>query len=616
MQRQSKVKVRPVSSQMRYRASRLSSKLTKGTSCQSFDFCNKCGNNSRKVKTSNVRIKPLADSSCDTFEDCIDCGKDKSKSFNGISSNCSRQLQMDEQSSGTTCNSFKECGKCKETNKSCKSMDICNKCANKNITSGANPSCESFDVCQKCKSPACQSRDNCSKCQVNKRVEPSCDSLNICSKCANKNSCGSLQATKSCESSNICDACKKGVAPANSKCSTSTKCRPNSSRSIAKSQQFMFADETKNPSKSVSQVSRPKSITNVRSKLSTIPSCDSVATTPKKSISKPFLVQKEKLNCRPEAPQTPGRQLLTLKKNRKEFDELECPDKPCESNEKRNFVKTPRPKPKDKKSMMTLNSEKESKGDMRSVTSQGKGEANPPKEDFSSRYLKMKYEIEMQNYLIDKMHRELEAKMMNCRPEFELCQLQQKMDLEVVKLGKMIEFAICIQRLNPEEKWGSIPISTVGQCKPMKTRSCPRLTKKLKLPQTPSGISLVSGFDELEDILLKEDEENCLQEVSRKLKEERIQDLCGKMGEMACKFKQLQEERLRLESEGCNRDIKCSQLFNGSCQDTDVSDDEVKAKLLSIDQATKQLLCNVDKMKCKTKNLLQDFSSFKQTNQC
>lgn len=282
----------------------------------------------------------------------------------------------------------------------------------------------------------------------------------------------------------------------------------------------------------------------------------------------------------------------------------------------------PKEKKDDKKTLMKAEMAREALkeedsvvvGDGKNSAAGKTGETTSPKEVLSAKYFRMKYEIEMQNYLIEKMNRELQSKMIRCRPPFELCQLRQKLNFELRKLDRMIEFAINMQRSNPDEKWGPIAISTVEQSKPARSHSCPLLGKQPKLPKTPSGVSLVSGFDELEDILLNEEEENCQQQKSTELKELKIREFCSKMGEMAKTLKHLQEERLRLEAQGCNRNIKCEDLFNMNSAVSATSDDEVlKSQLEAVEEATKKLRAKVDEMKLNIKKLLNDFTSLKQS---
>lgn len=128
-------------------------------------------------------------------------------------------------------------------------------------------------------------------------------------------------------------------------------------------------------------------------------------------------------------------------------------------------------------------------------------------EGLSRKYLKMKYEIELQNFAIDKLNRELQAMTLKCCPEPETRPLKHRLGLEVSKLCRMIELSIKTQRQNPKDKWGPIPISTIGE--PMKISS----------PQRPSGISNISGFEDLEVSLADETNGKCLKIETAKLRE-------------------------------------------------------------------------------------------------
>lgn len=181
--------------------------------------------------------------------------------------------------------------------------------------------------------------------------------------------------------------------------------------------------------------------------------------------------------------------------------------------------------------------------------------ASKLEEGFSRKYLKMKYEIELQNFAIDKINRELQVKFLQCCPEPEVRQLKHRLGLELHKLCQMVEMAISAQRHNPSEKWGPIPISTIGEA------------MKISPPHVPSGISNVSGFNDLKD--LREDQGRCLK---------------------------IETEKLR-----ALRKLK------------ETSRDEFKTKHLSdsIGETMNELLTNMDAMKTDIKSLRQDLKNMK-----
>lgn len=219
---------------------------------------------------------------------------------------------------------------------------------------------------------------------------------------------------------------------------------------------------------------------------------------------------------------------------------------------------------------------------------------------FSKRYQKMRYEIELQNFIIDKVNRQLQLKIKKRCPQSELKGMKHSLDQEVEKLREMVRFAIDMQRENQNEIWGSIPISTLSRVDISKM-SCDDQSSEIKPPQKPSQISQLSGFDELDDIMYSCGKESCPEpEKSRDKK-------CCSPKIMRC------EEGIRCEelfpelSECPKNSIKPCITQVQSC-----SDDEVEKELKSVTNSIKSLMSNVASMKCKIKTLKSDFSSLKE----
>ena len=221
--------------------------------------------------------------------------------------------------------------------------------------------------------------------------------------------------------------------------------------------------------------------------------------------------------------------------------------------------------------------------------------------NYSKKYLKMKYEIELQNYLIDKMNRELQCKTLKCRPECELSLMKHRLDQEVNKLNQMIKFAINMQRKNHTEKWGPIPISTISEYSVRRSRSCPREpTMKLKPPQTPSGISLVSGFEQLDDLLLCKEKELYMNEMNQQAKQKKLQQFSEQIEQMQHKTEQLQ-----------SNSIKCEVLFDMKSNSSQMGEADVNCQLKSLDASINQIVSNAGSVKSQLKKLADEFNAMK-----
>lgn len=167
----------------------------------------------------------------------------------------------------------------------------------------------------------------------------------------------------------------------------------------------------------------------------------------------------------------------------------------------------------------------------------------------SKKYLRMKHEIEIKNYLLDKMNRELATKTSKGRPSLELWRLEQEILKEINILHNMIYFAICLQRNNRAEKWGPIPISPVSsQLIKERPKSAPSKHKKLVLPKTPSGISRVSGFENLEDVILQGERKHCFNHVKLDTKGQKISERNKEVEELEHQLSHLRENYQRLQS--------------------------------------------------------------------
>lgn len=140
------------------------------------------------------------------------------------------------------------------------------------------------------------------------------------------------------------------------------------------------------------------------------------------------------------------------------------------------------------------------------------------------KFKKIKYEIEMQNYKINKLQRELEMKkeLKGISP-FSLEKTERELKSELCTLGEMIQLAMEKQSLNKEENclWNSISVN----------KSFDKKNKVLlNPPKTPSDISKISGIEELayKEMLLSDNDG--LEKERYKLQEcvfEKDQSICN-----------------------------------------------------------------------------------------
>lgn len=250
----------------------------------------------------------------------------------------------------------------------------------------------------------------------------------------------------------------------------------------------------------------------------------------------------------------------------------------------------------------------------------GKGKEEEPVK-FSKKYLKMKYEIELQNYWIDKMNRDLKSKTLKCRPEKELCRLKKKIKQEIKKLEEMVQFAISLQRGDPTEKWGPIPISPIAENALGKKNPCPRESKTLQPPVTPSDISNLSGFTALDDILVDNDEEACLMQKEIEAKGNQIKELCTKLKNTKHDLMKLMNERKLLNVQkcppnpcdacDCDNEVKCDEIFEPNKTNDLV--ENVKA-IKTVDEMVRKMIKNIETIKCSAKKLHDEMDCLKQKN--
>ncbi|KAG5674437.1 hypothetical protein PVAND_004408 [Polypedilum vanderplanki] len=147
------------------------------------------------------------------------------------------------------------------------------------------------------------------------------------------------------------------------------------------------------------------------------------------------------------------------------------------------------------------------------------------------KFKRIKYEIDMQNYRINKLQRELKSKRI---PEYKAKEMEQVLKKEMFKLGEMIQTAMDEKRKNKEEDclWGPISLDNDHNI-------------LLNPPKTPSDLSKISGFDEyayteillsdnekletdrykLQECILQQEETNCCLQKQIALLEQQMEKL-------------------------------------------------------------------------------------------
>ena len=546
--------------------------------------------------------------SCGSVDVSDDCGKIDRPSLQ----ESSRRDQLE-----APCDSMATCSKCylpfQRSQTSCDSIDVCSQCAMRPATANIpsrtrlpEASCDS--VCANLNRPlqeasrinlleaSCNDMEGCSKCQsFLRRAQTSCDSINVCEKClqmsemsgsipsrtVNEHPCESMANCSKCCSSlqrpqasrepiNICESCAENCVEETIP-EAYDACKQCKSTSLIKSQTSKLdvcKDCAKNSSeKLLKELSRIQCEIPVES----INVCSVHGTIQQPSVQTCQSIGASN-ECAHLGKSGAGQRLRSNKCDTQKSCQSKVKEEGEELEDDCKVVKKPEKKTSKKQ---------EKNGN-----------------NYSKKYLKMKYEIELQNYLIDKMNRELQCKTLKCRPECELSLMKHRLDQEVNKLNQMIKFAINMQRKNHTEKWGPIPISTISEYSVRRSRSCPREpTMKLKPPQTPSGISLVSGFEQLDDLLLCQEKELYMNEMNQQAKQKKLQQFS----------EQMQHKTEQLQSNS----IKCEVLFDMKSNSSQMGEADVNCQLKSLDASINQIVSNAGSVKSQLKKLADEFNAMK-----
>jgi hypothetical protein len=225
---------------------------------------------------------------------------------------------------------------------------------------------------------------------------------------------------------------------------------------------------------------------------------------------------------------------------------------------------------------------------------------------YSKKYQKIKYEIEMQNFWIDKMNRDLKWKIQQKRPESEIQRLEKKVGIEIQKVNEMVEFAEALRRGNPTERWGSIPLTPFAKENMGKSIG----ERVLAPPMVPSDTSNLTGFERLNEIKTdRDDEVNWLQNEIES-KEDRIKELSEKLKQAEQSLMELSEKRESLSqspSESSITETKLKQMERDSIRKTKNEEELIKniEAIRSVDEMMKILMDKIQSIK-EVANTLQE----------
>jgi hypothetical protein len=167
---------------------------------------------------------------------------------------------------------------------------------------------------------------------------------------------------------------------------------------------------------------------------------------------------------------------------------------------------------------------------------------------------KIKFAIDRQNFVIAKLNREIECKSQQGFPQTCLQQLKNQLFSECRKLQAMVKCAM--EQQNCKELWGAAKLSVNSS--------------QLKLPSTPSSLSDVSAFSNIDfaEAILSDnnylEEDRCHLQKEVLVREESIEDLQSKLEQMQCQLiklchdnKSMAEKLTKSADSGCKQEIKC-----------------------------------------------------------
>lgn len=190
--------------------------------------------------------------------------------------------------------------------------------------------------------------------------------------------------------------------------------------------------------------------------------------------------------------------------------------------------------------------------------------------DMSKKFLVIKYDIEMQNYKISKLCQELKSKKRKGAAPFQLAKIKEEIKKEIKKLKIMIEYTMRAQKENPNEMWGSIPVSSVSFTQ-LERQSYD--FEKLEMPEKPSNFSAASVLSEAERFKSLKEKEQLTKQLEKKAENKRLQCLTEKTQKM-------QNEIFMLKK--VNDDLKQKQKFFESEREDFQPDEKLREVQLTI----------------------------------
>ena len=227
----------------------------------------------------------------------------------------------------------------------------------------------------------------------------------------------------------------------------------------------------------------------------------------------------------------------------------------------------------------------------------------------NKKYLKIKFEIDQQNYIVEKLNYEIILKSKCCESEDKLCIMKKNLNREIEKLKEMYRYAMVEQRMCKNEKWGPISVSAIDEVQ-IGSYNSPQLAsgKKPRFPKVPSNISDVSGFSKLElsESLLSNNE--CLEDDKFKLqnellcKDNHVQELQANLHMTQCEMAKLCRENMAMakkleQPDPCQKPTKCCSAVESRLKYYKENTDMLECNISQMDMALKKLKCEFDAIK-------------------
>lgn len=216
-----------------------------------------------------------------------------------------------------------------------------------------------------------------------------------------------------------------------------------------------------------------------------------------------------------------------------------------------------------------------------------------PQPQTAKKYQKIKHEIDLQNYEVAKLTRELKMRTERCFPPNCLQQTETKLCNAQKRLRKMIKCAMEEQKKSGGENWGPIPMAF--------DESFP--DKDIIRPKTPSNLSEISGFSKIHFSEIQLDDYENL-EADRYSLQREILNKDAALNDLERKLETTQSQLLKMcqENQLMTQKLKESQ---GTCQK------DLNTKLTThVEKATK-LSCSIEKLSSNLGHLRSELDGLK-----